>query len=123
MSGRRGAETAIELARAVRAELTVLFVAGPREPETQRRRSLLSREEQAALKEIAEIAERRDQMVRFRSRTSGERSEEIVQEAESAAATLVVLGVSLRPSEAMLFGETANRLLEESESSLLFVAS
>jgi nucleotide-binding universal stress UspA family protein len=83
----------------------------------------LSRDEQAALKEIAEIAERRDQMARFRSRTSGERSEEIVQEAESAAATLIVMGVPLRPSEAMLFGETANRLLEESESSLLFVAS
>jgi hypothetical protein len=49
-SGQRGAETAIELARAVRAELTILLVAGPREPETQRRRTLLSRDEQAALK-------------------------------------------------------------------------
>jgi nucleotide-binding universal stress UspA family protein len=62
-------------------------------------------------------------MVQFRSRSSGDRSEAIIHEAESAAATLIVMGVSLRPSEAMLFGETANRLLEESASSLLFVAS
>jgi hypothetical protein len=47
----------------------------------------------------------------------------LIQEAESAAATLILMGVSIRPSEAMLLGETANRLLEESESSLLFVAS
>jgi hypothetical protein len=37
--------------------------------------------------------------------------------------TLIVLGVSVHPSEALLFGDTANHLLEESALSLLFVAS
>jgi nucleotide-binding universal stress UspA family protein len=86
-------------------------------------RALADRHELAALKEIAEIAERRNQTVRLRSPSSRKWSDAILREAERAHSTLIVLGVSVRSSEALLFGETANQLLEKSRRSLLFVAS
>ena len=79
--------------------------------------------EEAAIKEIVEIADRRDQQVRVRSRQSDSWHAAILEEAGEQRATLIVLGVAMRPSEALLFGETANRLLETSSRSLLFVAS
>ena len=45
------------------------------------------------------------------------------EEADAANASLIVLGVAVRPSEALLFGDGANRLLETSSRSLLFVAA
>jgi nucleotide-binding universal stress UspA family protein len=75
------------------------------------------------VREVAEIARRRDQTVRLHSRSSKDWREAILAEAEKEGATLIVLGASVRPSEALLFGETANHLLEESRTSLLFVAS
>jgi nucleotide-binding universal stress UspA family protein len=67
--------------------------------------------------------ERRDHTVRFRSSTSKNRHDAILGAASGEGLTLIVLGVSIHPSEALLFGETANRLLKESPRSLLFVAS
>jgi Kef-type K+ transport system membrane component KefB/nucleotide-binding universal stress UspA family protein len=118
---RRAAEVAIELARAARTELTILFVADA--SGSERRRSLASRHKEAALREIADIADRRDQRVRILSRAATNRRDAILKQAEREQATLIVLGVSMGPSEALLFGETANHLLEESPRSLLFVAS
>lgn len=120
---RHAAEVAIELARASRAELTILFVSSGSKGAGSRRDLLASRHEEAALREIVEIAERRDQTVRIRSRRSRSWQDAILIEAERERATLIVLGVSVRPSEALLFGETANHLLEESPRSLLLVAS
>jgi Kef-type K+ transport system membrane component KefB/nucleotide-binding universal stress UspA family protein len=120
---RHAAEVAIELGRAGGAELTILFVSSGSARADFRRRSLAKRHEQAALRELAEIAKRRDQPVRLRSRSAKDWREAILAEAEKELATLIVLGASVRPSEALLFGETANHLLEESRVSLLFVAS
>jgi nucleotide-binding universal stress UspA family protein len=113
---RHSAEVAIELARAARAELTILFLSSGTADA-----ALASRHKKAALKEIAEIAERRDHTVRFRSSASKNRRDAILGAALRERATLIVLGVSVHPSEALLFGQTANRLLEESARSLLFV--
>jgi nucleotide-binding universal stress UspA family protein len=115
---RHSAEVAIELARAARAELTILFLSSGTADA-----ALASRHKKAALKEIAEIVERRDHTVRFRSSTSKNRHDAILGAASGEGLTLIVLGVSIHPSEALLFGETANRLLKESPRSLLFVAS
>ena len=122
-NARRAAELAIELGRASRAELTILFVSSRTAGAGLRSRALASRHEEAALREIAEIAERQDQAARIRSVSSPNWSNAILAEAEKDHATLIVLGVSIRPSEALLFGETANHLLEKSRRSLLFVAS
>jgi nucleotide-binding universal stress UspA family protein len=47
----------------------------------------------------------------------------ILNEAERARDTLIVLGVAARTSDTLLFGSTADQLLETSRSSLLFVSS
>ncbi len=73
--------------------------------------------------EIVEIAGRRDQSVRILSRAAASWRDAILKQAEKERATLIVLGVSIRPSEALLFGDTANHRLDESPRSLLFVAS
>ncbi len=84
---------------------------------------LASSHEEAALKEVVEIADQRNQPIRVRSRSSTNWRRAILSEAEREGATLIVLGVTIRPSDAMLFGETANQLLETSPCSLLLVAS
>ena len=123
---RRSAEVAIELARAARVPVTVLFVS----PEAvgsslvaRRQKILMNRNEAAAFREIVEIAERRELPVGLRSRSSEDLPQAILEEAERQGATLIVLGTTTWPSEAMLFGNTANRLLEDSPRSLVFVAS
>ncbi len=123
---RRSAEVAIELARAARAPVTVLFVsleAGGSSIDARRRKILASRTEEAVFREIVEIAERREQEVRLRSRSSANLPDAILEEAEQQGATLIVYGTTSRSSEALLFGNAANRLLEESPRSLVFVAS
>jgi len=47
----------------------------------------------------------------------------ILEEAKTTSASLIVVGVAMRNSDALLFGETANRLLESSSRPLLFAAS
>ncbi len=123
VNARRAAEVAIELARAGRTELTILFLSSGAKAARLRSRALANRHKEAVLKEIAEIAQRRDQPVRLRSGSSLNWHDAILRQAERQGATLIVFGVSVRPSEALLFGETANHLLEESRRSLLFVAS
>ena len=75
------------------------------------------------IKEIVELADHRDQPTRVRSRRSDDWPTAILKEADAADASLIVLGVAMRPTEALLFGVTANRLLETSLRSLMFVAS
>ena len=122
---RRAAEVAIELARAARAEVTVLLLSprpgGPRS--IARQRSLASAHGEAALREIADMADRRGQKVRLRSEGGRNWRDAILDEARRSAATLIVLGAWMGPSEDLLFGETADELLESSTVSLLFVAS
>jgi nucleotide-binding universal stress UspA family protein len=47
----------------------------------------------------------------------------ILNEADRAHDTLIVLGVATRASDALLFGSTTDQLLETSRSSLGFVSS
>jgi Kef-type K+ transport system membrane component KefB/nucleotide-binding universal stress UspA family protein len=130
-NSRHAAEVAIELARAAGGPLTLLFVSAPQSSapssstpsSDRRRRHLTSRNAQAAVREIVELAESRDQDVSVRTRRSENWHEAILEEATRAGATLIVLGVTARPSEALLFGETASRLLEASSRSMLLVAS
>ena len=123
---KRAAEVAIALARAAHAELTILHVA-PAQPvahaEPRRRRVVARLHEEAVLREIVEIADRYDMRARTKIRTSASPPAAILSEAEHARDTLIVLGVTTRPSDALLFGVTADQLLEMSGCSLLFIAS
>jgi Kef-type K+ transport system membrane component KefB/nucleotide-binding universal stress UspA family protein len=124
-TARRAAEVAIELAHASASDLEVLFISSPAgaSSDRHRRRALTMSHEEAALKEVVEIADQHNQPIRVRSRSSTNWRGAILSDAEKGRATLIVLGVTIRPSDAMLFGETANQLLEASRCSLLFVAS
>jgi len=126
-ASKRAAEIGIELARASHAELTILYVA-PTQSATdgtsrRRQRLVARRHEEAVLREIVEIADRYDVRARTKIRTSDSPANAILSEAERARDTLITLGVATRPSDALLFGATADQLLESGRRSLLFVAS
>jgi Kef-type K+ transport system membrane component KefB/nucleotide-binding universal stress UspA family protein len=124
-ASKRAAEVAVALARAAHADLTVLHVA-PAQPvghAAPRRRIVARLHEEAVLREIVEIADRYDLRARTKIRTSAHPPSAILSEAEKSRDTLIVLGVATRPSDALLFGATADQLLEMSRCSLLFIAS
>ena len=75
------------------------------------------------LKEIAEIADHYDVRLRTKIKISDRPHVAILNEAARAHDTLIILGVVARTSDSLLFGSTADQLLETSGSSLLFVSS
>jgi len=120
---RNAAEVAITLARATRAQLTVLYVA-VRDAKRPARRTLNSRRhEEAILKDIVAIADGYNMSIRTAVLADRAPDEAILRELERRKHNLVVLGVSRRPGEKLFFGDTAAALLEQSQRSLLFVAS
>ena len=124
---RRAAEVSIELARATDAEITILYVSPlqtqPGAISQQRRRLLARRHGESVLREIVEVADHYEVRLRTKIKISDTPYVAILDEAEGARDTLIVLGVAARPSDTLLFGSTADQLLETSRSSLLFVAS
>jgi Kef-type K+ transport system membrane component KefB/nucleotide-binding universal stress UspA family protein len=126
-TAKRAAEIAIEIARSTNAEMIVLYVASRQFSANAdlmgRRRILERRYEEAVLKDIVDIADHNGVEVRTKVAVADHPHAAILDEAKKTGATLVVLGVSTRPTEALLFGNTANRLMEEGRQSLLLVAS
>jgi len=121
---RRAAEVAITLARATKAQVTVLYVAV--RPDTRRgaRRGIRTRRhEEAILKDIVAMADGYNMSIRTAVVAERAADEAILGELERRKHNLVVMGVSRRPGEKLFFGDTAAALLEKSERSLLFVAS
>jgi nucleotide-binding universal stress UspA family protein len=118
---RRGAEVAITLARATKAQVTVLYVAV--RPANRRPIPRSRRHEEAILKDIVAIADGYNISIRTAVVTERAADEAILTELKRRNHNLVVLGVGRRPGERLFFGDTAAALLEKSEQSLLFVAS
>jgi nucleotide-binding universal stress UspA family protein len=120
---RRAAEVAITLARATKAQVTVLYVTVRTPPKGMRRGLRTRRQEEAILKDIVAIADGYN--MRIRTAVVAERAtdEAILSEVERRNHNLVVVGVGRRPGEKLFFGDTAAALLKKSERSLLFVAS
>ncbi|HEY1944703.1 MAG TPA: cation:proton antiporter [Roseiarcus sp.] len=124
-TSQRAAEVAVELARASGCELSILVMTGDDfiHASGGRRRAAANLHEEEVVKDIVGRADLRDQAVRVRTASAGPWPRAILREAEGDDATLIVLGVSRRPGEALPLGETADRLLETSPRSLLFIAS
>ena len=118
---RRGAEVAITLARAAKAQVTVLYVAV--RPANRRAMRGSRRHEEAILKDIVAIADGYNISIRTAVVAERAANEAIVAELKRRNHNLVVLGVGRRPGERLFFGDTAAALLEKSERSQLFVAS
>jgi nucleotide-binding universal stress UspA family protein len=121
---RRAAEVAITMARATKAQVTVLYVAVRTATRRGMRRGIRSRRnEEAILKDIVAIADGYNMSIRTAVVTERAADEAILGEVERRNHNLVVMGVGRRPGEKLFFGDTAAALLEKSERSLLFVAS
>jgi len=116
---RRGAEVAITISRACKAQLTVLYVAQRGSRKAPRSR----RYEEAILKDIVAIADGYNMSVRTAVLSERAADEAILREVERRKHNLIVVGVGRRPGDKLFFGDTAAALLEKSKSSVLFLAS
>lgn len=114
---RRAAEVAVAVARTNRASLTALYVA----PRGSKKRSRQA--EEAILKDVTALAETYGLQIKTAVRSDVAPDEAIIKETARRRNNLVVLGVGKRPGDNLFFGDTAAALLENSDKSLLFVAS
>jgi Kef-type K+ transport system membrane component KefB/nucleotide-binding universal stress UspA family protein len=123
-SSRRGAEVAITMARATKAQVTVVYVAVRADGKPAARRSLRTRShEEAILKDIVAIADGYNMSIRTAVLADNAADEAILNEVRLRKNNLIVMGVGRRPGDKLYFGDTASSLLENAECSLLFVAS
>jgi K+:H+ antiporter len=123
---RRAAEVGFALARVGGARVSALYVASGRADGDRRGRirrgAAMRRNEEAVLKDIAELADRYDARVRTALRIDVAPEDAIVKAAERGY-DLIVMGVTGRPGETLFFGNTAAAVLERCETAILFVAS
>ena len=75
------------------------------------------------MKDISKLAETYDTDVRTAVRDNIAAEDAILKELSRKPYNLVVIGTGRRPGDKLFFGDTAAALLENSERSLLFVAS
>ena len=128
-ASRRAAEFAFALARQRDTTVTVLYVSAPANRSARAGAPLLGRPETSKALErgiFAEIeakAAQQNLRLRTRVRIADAPAEAILRQTRRAVHTLVVLGVSQRPSDTVPFGSTADSLLERSEQTMIFVAS
>ena len=123
---RRAVEVGLTLARAIDAQVTVLYVTradgnGGGRKSVSRRRAI-RRNELAVLKDIGALGERYDVNVRSTTRANIAPDDAILRESKRGY-DLIVLGVSRRPGDTLFFGNTAAAVLDRSATSNLFVAS
>jgi len=121
---RHGAEVAVALARATRRPLTVLYV-GASAKRTQPLAILGAqrREQEAVLKDIVKIADQYGVRVRTAVTAHSSPGQAIIDHANRGKHNLIVMGVSRRPGATLSFGEVAATVLQNTERSVLFVAS
>jgi Kef-type K+ transport system membrane component KefB/nucleotide-binding universal stress UspA family protein len=124
---RRAAETGLTLARSSGSRVSALYVASGRSDAAGRGRvrrgGATRRNEEAVLKDIAELADRYDARVRTALRVDVAAEDAILKEAKRGGYDLIVLGVTRRPGETLFFGNMAAALLERCDTAILFVAS
>ena len=122
---RRAAEIAFALARPSGAPVTLLHVTEPEghEPGDGRRNQSRRALADEILHDVETLARQSGLRVRSAVRISDTTDRAILQHARHGLQTLIVLGVTPRPSGAALFGNTARALLDSAELSLLFVAA
>ncbi|MDR3420526.1 MAG: cation:proton antiporter [Xanthobacteraceae bacterium] len=124
---RRAAETGFTLARSGGSRVSALYVASGRSDGERRGRirrgAAMRRNEEAVLKDIAELADRYDARLRTALRIDVAAEDAILKEVERGGYDLIVLGVTRRPGETLFFGNMAAAVLERCDAAILFVAS
>jgi Kef-type K+ transport system membrane component KefB/nucleotide-binding universal stress UspA family protein len=123
---RRAIEIALVIARSNDTHITALYVtrgAQSSQRTRSRRGSATHLNEEAVLKEVTELADRYDSSVRTALRVDIAADEAILKEVRTGRYDLIILGVTRRPGETLSFGNTAAAVLQDSDTSTLFVAS
>jgi len=124
---RRAAETGFTLARASGSRVSALYVASGRSDGERRGRirrgAAMRRNEEAVLKDIADLADRYDARLRTALRVDVAAEDAILKEVDRGGYDLVVLGVTRRPGETLFLGNMAAAILEHCNTAILFVAS
>jgi Kef-type K+ transport system membrane component KefB/nucleotide-binding universal stress UspA family protein len=115
-AARRAAEIAFALARGTGAAVHALFVS------QSDGRSRTRVREEGVLKDIAELGERYDVDVTTRISPRSAASQAILKEA-GRDYSMIVMGVSARPGDALFFGNTATAILKDYDKPVLLVAS
>jgi Kef-type K+ transport system membrane component KefB/nucleotide-binding universal stress UspA family protein len=128
-ASRRAAEIAVAFARASHVPFTALYVnttaVGAPDNGKSRRRvtppTRTRRHEEAILKDVVTMAEHYGIHARTKVRVDVAPDEAILREAAIGRNNLIVMGVNRRPGDTLNFGDTAARLLEKGQASILFV--
>jgi nucleotide-binding universal stress UspA family protein len=122
---RRAAEVAIAIARAGNCPITGLYVAPAQAGNGRKRRGNFRarREEQAVIKEIAEMADRYGVAIETEIHADTTPDEAILAQAKEGEHNLIVMGVSRRAGDALYYGDTAAAVFERAPASIVFVSS
>ncbi len=121
---RRGAEFAIAIARACDCPVTALYVAGggnTRKSRGQRFRP--NEQERAIMKEIVTMADRYDVKIKSVVQSDIAPDKAIVAQAKKGSHDLIIMGVNRRPGDTLFFGDTAAAVLDNSPTSIVFLAT
>jgi Kef-type K+ transport system membrane component KefB/nucleotide-binding universal stress UspA family protein len=120
-SSRHALELAINIARVSDATIAVLYVSNPR---TNWRRSQPSGDrarQRMILDEAVELADKYDRKIKVTAR-SGTASEAILSEVKRSGCNLILMGVSRRPGQKLLLGNTAAAIFESAPTSVVILA-
>jgi nucleotide-binding universal stress UspA family protein len=103
--------------------LTVLYVGARARAKPLAILGAQRREQEAVLKDIVKLADQYGVRVRTAVTANANPGRAIVDHANRGKHNLIVMGVSRRPGTTLSFGEVAATVLEDTERSVLFVAS
>src|SRR5262249_32862005 len=114
-------ELAISIARVTNATVAVLYVSNARTNWHLPRRSADRARQRLILDEAVELADKYEQKIKVTAR-SGIASESILSEVKRSGSNLIVMGVSRRPGQKLLLGNTAAAVFESAPASVLILA-
>ncbi|MDE1996900.1 MAG: cation:proton antiporter, partial [Rhizobiaceae bacterium] len=117
----KSAEFALQIAKAARCKIAVLFVTEPRQTRSFPRISDPTNGHIDAFKKIDEIAGFYDVAVDKIVETGASAELTILSHARKGSYNLVILGVSRRESEKLSYGGIAEALLEAADRSFIFI--
>jgi nucleotide-binding universal stress UspA family protein len=120
-TARRAADLAFAIARPQQARVKALYVAPRTGGGAGSRVSLSHRREEAALKDIADLAERYGVPIKTAMKVHGAAADAITRQAAKGVA-LVVMGVAQRSGDELFFGETASAVLAGCTAPVVLVA-
>jgi nucleotide-binding universal stress UspA family protein len=123
---RRAAEAGFTLTRAAGSRSALYVASGRSDGERRgriRRGAAMRRNEEAVLRDIADLADRYDARLRTALRVDVAVEDAILKEAERGGYDLVVLGVARRPGETLFSATWPAAVLERCKTAIIFVAT